>query len=62
MIGFVLMAERCRRRRIDRIIRELEGYEWAMRDRCAQLLELCDPGDDLHTEVCRLLEALEGKS
>jgi hypothetical protein len=55
-----LISERSRKRRVDRIIREMEGYETAMRDRCAQLLELCDPQDDLHTEVRRLLEALDG--
>ena len=56
------MGERNRRRRIARLVRELEGYECAMRDRCAQLLELCDEDDDLSTEVRRVLEALEGQS
>lgn len=62
MIRFSVMGDRSRRRRVDRLVRELEGYEWAMRDRCAQLLELCDQGDDLHVEVLRVLDALEGKS
>ena len=62
VIRLTLMGDRNRRRRIDRLVRELEGYEYAMRDRCAQLLELCDHGDDLHTEVRRVLEALEGQS
>ena len=62
MIGLNLMGERNRRRRIARLVRELEGYECAMRDRCAQLLELCDEDDDLSTEVRRVLEALEGQS
>jgi hypothetical protein len=55
-----LISERARKRRINRIIRELEGYETAMRDRCAQLMELAEPGDDLHVEVRRLVEALDG--
>jgi hypothetical protein len=55
-----LMAERARKRRIKRIIQELEGYETAMRDRCAQLMELSHPDDDLHAEVQRLVTALDG--
>jgi hypothetical protein len=55
-----VMTERARKRRINRLIAELEGYEVAMRDRCSQLMELTDAGDDLHVEVRRLVEALDG--
>ena len=55
-----VISERARKRRINRIIAELEGYERAMRDRCAQLMELAHDGDDLHVEARRLVEALDG--
>jgi hypothetical protein len=53
-----LISERARKRRINRLVAELEGYEHAMRDRCAQLIELSEPGDDLAVECLALLEKL----
>lgn len=53
-----LVSEKDRKRRINRLIRELEGYESAMRDRCAQLIELSEPGDDLAVECQLLLQRL----
>jgi hypothetical protein len=53
-----LISERARKRRINRLVAELEGYEHAMRDRCAQLIELSEPGDDLAVECLALLERL----
>jgi hypothetical protein len=55
-----LIGEATRKRRIKRLIGQLEGYETAIRDVCAQLIELSPDGDDLHVEVRRLLEALDG--
>ena len=55
-----LMSEATRKRRIKRLINQLEGYERAMRDVCAQLIELSPDGDDLHVEVLRVLEGLNG--
>jgi hypothetical protein len=57
-----LIGEASRKRRVNRLVAELEGYENAMRDRCAQLMELSHPGDDLYVEVRRLVEALDGQS
>ncbi|MDI9407152.1 MAG: hypothetical protein QM522_10690 [Chitinophagaceae bacterium] len=48
-----------RQRRLVRLFREVSGYETAMRDRCAQMLELADPDDDFTATARRLLEALE---
>lgn len=59
---FTLMSGRARQRRLRRLLQELEGYETAMRDRCAQILELCDPEDDVSVEVSRVLDALDGQS
>lgn len=53
-----VMSDRARKRRINRLVRELEGYEAAMRDRCAQLIELSEPGDDLAVECQLLLQRL----
>jgi hypothetical protein len=55
-----LIGATSRKRRIKRLIDQLEGYERAMRDICAQLIELSDEGDDLHIEVRRILECLDG--
>jgi hypothetical protein len=55
-----LIGEATRKRKIRRLIDQLEGYERAMRDVCAQLIELSPDGDDLHVEVRRVLEGLDG--
>jgi hypothetical protein len=57
---FPLIGAATRKRRISRLIDELESCELLMRDLCAQLIELSEDGDDLHVEVRRVLEALEG--
>jgi hypothetical protein len=49
-----------KQKRINYLIEALGVHETAMRDCCAQLIELTEPGDDLHAEVLRLLAALEG--
>jgi hypothetical protein len=54
-----VVGRAARKRRILRALDRLEGYERAMRDDCALILELCDPDDDLCVEVVRLLERLE---
>jgi hypothetical protein len=59
MIRFRVMLAHSRKCRIDRLLRELEGYEAAMRDRCSQLIELCDYGDAIHVEARRVLKALD---
>lgn len=48
-----------RQRQLVRLFREVAGYEVAMRDRCAQILELADPDDDFAGTARRLLEALD---
>lgn len=57
---FRVLSQLVRRRRLHRLIDDLELHEHAMRDLCAALMELTDPDDDLHVEVQRLLEALDG--
>lgn len=49
-----------KKKRIAYLIEALGVHETGMRDCCAQLIELTDEGDDLHVEVQRLLEALDG--
>lgn len=55
-----LISRAVRRHRINALVEQLGDYETAMRDVCAALIELTDPADDLHVEVQRLLEALDG--
>jgi hypothetical protein len=55
-----VMSNAARKRRIDRLVHQLTGLELSMRAVSAALLELTDPGDDLHVEVIRLLQALDG--
>lgn len=62
MLPIKLICEKARQRRISRLLRELEGYERAMRDRCAQVIELTEVGDDIHVECLRVLESLDGQS
>jgi hypothetical protein len=49
-----------KRKRIEYLVDALGIHESGMRDCIAQLIELTDPGDDLHAECLRLLAALEG--
>jgi hypothetical protein len=55
-----VMSNAARKRRIDRLVLQLTGLELSMRAAAAALLELTEPDDDLHVEVVRLLQALEG--
>ena len=48
-----------RQRQLVRLFREVSGYEIAIRDRCAQILELADPDDDFTGTARRLLESLD---
>jgi hypothetical protein len=57
---FPLIGAVSRKRRINRLINEMESCELLMRDLCAQLIELSEEGDDLHVEVRRVLDALDG--
>jgi hypothetical protein len=59
-MGPFLMSDRARKRRIARLIDRIEGLEAAMRNDLAALIELTEPGDDLHVEACQVLERLEG--
>lgn len=55
-----LMTRQERGRRSRQLVRELGQLEGRMRDVCAELLDLAEPGDDLGAAVGRLLVALEG--
>lgn len=48
-----------RKRRAAALVEELGALEMEMRDVCAQIIEITDPGDDLHLEVLQLLTALD---
>lgn len=61
MLRLKEMCARARRRRINRLLIELEGYERSMRDRCHQLIELTDHGDDVHLAALLVLEALDAQ-
>ena len=58
-MGPLFMSDRARKRRIDRLVDRIEGYERAMRDDLAALIELTEHGDDLHIEALQVLERLE---
>lgn len=49
-----------RRRRIAELVDRLQMWESEGRDLLAQLVELTDEGDDLHTEAVRVLDLLSG--
>ena len=49
-----------RKRRVEALVDEIEVHEVRLRDLCAALIELTAPDDDLHVEILRLLEALDG--
>lgn len=56
----LFMSKRARIQRIRALVADLSSLEAEMRDVTAALVELTDPGDDLHAEVSRLLQALDG--
>lgn len=49
-----------RRHRLAQLVDELQLWEQEGRDLLAQVVELTEEGDDLHTECRRVLELLEG--
>jgi hypothetical protein len=55
-----LISRALRQRRIHGLVDRIALHEAVLRDYCAQLIELTEPEDDLHVEVRRLLEALDG--
>ena len=54
-----LLGPLLRKRRAAALVEELGSLELEMRDVCAQIIEITDPGDDLHLEVIQLLTALD---
>ena len=55
-----VIGKAIRRQRINALVEELSELEGDMRDVCSALIELTDKGDDLHVEVVRLIQALDG--
>lgn len=55
MIGRALRLQR-----INDLVEELSELEGGMRDVCAALIDMTDPDDDLHVEVVRIIQALDG--
>jgi hypothetical protein len=55
-----LISRAWRQRRVNKLVDRIALHEAEIRDYCAQLIELTEPQDDLHVEVRRLLEALDG--
>ena len=55
-----VIGKKLRRERINALVEELSDLEGGMRDVAAALIELTDPNDDLHVEVVRLIQALDG--
>lgn len=49
-----------RRRRLVQLMEDLQLWELDGRELLAQVVELTDPGDDLHREASRVLELLDG--
>ena len=54
-----LFRGRARKKRIDALVDEIGHHERQMRNAVAKLVELTEPGDDLHVECRRLLEQLD---
>lgn len=55
-----LIRGRARKKRIDALVEEVSHHERQIRNALSALVELTSPGDDLHIECRRLLEALDG--
>lgn len=55
-----VLSRLIRKRRLERLVDQLESHETAMRHICAQIAELTDPGDDLAVSCQALIEALDG--
>ena len=58
-VNFRLVSPRNKRSRIKALLDEVGHHERQLRNAVAQLVELTEPGDDLHVECCRLLEQLD---
>ena len=56
---FRLVSLRNKRSRIKALVDEVGHHERQLRNAVAQLVELTEPGDDLHVECRRLLEQLD---
>ena len=54
-----LFRGRARKNRIDALVEEISHHERQMRNALAALIDLSDPGDDLHMECRLLLERLD---
>lgn len=54
-----LLGRLFRKRHAAALVERLGFLEEEMRDVCAQILEVTEPGDDLHVEVIQLLDALD---
>jgi hypothetical protein len=54
------ITRRQRAQRARRLVAQLGQLEQQMRNCCAELLEITEPGEDLAETVARLLVALEG--
>lgn len=55
------MSRALRRHRLEELLSDLQDWECEGRDLIAQAMELTDPEDDLHCELRRVLEALDGQ-
>jgi hypothetical protein len=58
--GIPLISRVWRRRRLAQLVDDLQLWEAQGRDLLAQVVELTEPDDDLHTEAARVLELLTG--
>lgn len=59
-LKFFLLPRSKRLSRIRILTLELARHEEAVRNVCHAIAELTEPGDEVHTEVVRILEALNG--
>lgn len=59
-LKFLLLPRRKRLSRIRILTAQLSRHEADLRDVCAAIAELTEPGDQIHIEVRRILEAFDG--
>lgn len=55
-----MMPRPIRKARLRALVEELASAEADLRDICSSILELTEPGDDLHLSVLAVLQALDG--
>jgi hypothetical protein len=60
MYRIPVIGRALRLQRINDLVEELSELEGGMRDVCAALIDMTDPDDDLHVEVVRIIQALDG--